>query len=49
MSTPNLTATQAAPPPTNAAHTRDNRGVLADLEKRTLIWIAHRLPGSHWP
>ncbi|MDH5198858.1 MAG: CDP-alcohol phosphatidyltransferase family protein [Gemmatimonadota bacterium] len=45
MSTPNLTATQAAPPPTNAAHTRDNRGVLADLEKRTLIWIAHRLPG----
>lgn len=26
-------------------HTRLNTGLLADLEKRTLIWIAHRLPG----
>lgn len=29
-----------------AIHTRDNRGVLASLEKRTLIWIAARLPRS---
>lgn len=27
-------------------HTRDNRGVLASLEKRTLIWISARLPRS---
>jgi archaetidylinositol phosphate synthase len=27
-----------------AKHTRLNTGLLADLEKRTLIWIAHRLP-----
>lgn len=27
-----------------ASHTRDNRGALAAMEKRTLIWIAHRLP-----
>lgn len=27
-------------------HTRDNRGILASLEKRTLIWIAARLPRS---
>jgi phosphatidylglycerophosphate synthase len=27
-----------------ATHTRENHGVLADLEKRTLIWIARRLP-----
>jgi phosphatidylglycerophosphate synthase len=25
-------------------HTRRNTGLLADLEKRALIWIAHRLP-----
>jgi len=25
-------------------HTRDNRGVLAGIEKQTLVWIAHRLP-----
>ena len=28
-----------------AEHTRINRGLLADLEKRTLVWLAHRLPG----
>jgi phosphatidylglycerophosphate synthase len=28
-----------------ARHTRLNTGLLADVEKRTLIWIAHRLPG----
>jgi archaetidylinositol phosphate synthase len=27
-----------------AAHTRDNRGLLAAAEKRTLLWLAHRLP-----
>lgn len=27
-----------------ATHTRHNQGVLASLEKRTLIWLAHRLP-----
>jgi archaetidylinositol phosphate synthase len=29
---------------TAATHTRDNRGLLARVEKRTLIWMAHRLP-----
>jgi archaetidylinositol phosphate synthase len=28
-----------------ATHARLNTGLLADVEKRTLIWIAHRLPG----
>jgi phosphatidylglycerophosphate synthase len=28
-----------------AEHTRINSGLLADLEKRTLVWLAHRLPG----
>ncbi|MEZ5286974.1 MAG: CDP-alcohol phosphatidyltransferase family protein [Vicinamibacterales bacterium] len=27
-----------------ASHARDNSGLLARLEKRTLIWLAHRLP-----
>jgi archaetidylinositol phosphate synthase len=27
-----------------ASHRRLNTGMLADLEKRTLVWIAHRLP-----
>jgi len=27
-----------------ARHTRLNTGLLADLEKRTLVWMAHRLP-----
>ena len=27
-----------------AAHTRENTGLLASVEKRTLIWIARRLP-----
>jgi archaetidylinositol phosphate synthase len=27
-----------------ARHTRINTGLLADLEKRTLVWMAHRLP-----
>jgi archaetidylinositol phosphate synthase len=26
------------------AHIRDNRGLLAGAEKRTLLWLAHRLP-----
>jgi archaetidylinositol phosphate synthase len=29
---------------TAATHTRDNRGLLARVEQRTLIWMAHRLP-----
>jgi phosphatidylglycerophosphate synthase len=36
-----MSTTQAAGA---AGHTRLNGGVLADLEKRTLIWLAHRLP-----
>ena len=39
MSTTASTATQHG-----ANHIRRNNGVLADLEKRTLVWIAHRLP-----
>jgi len=31
-------------PVTTAAHTRDNSSVSARLEKRLLVWIAHRLP-----
>ena len=30
-------------PPTGQ-HVREHRSVLADIEKRTLIWLAHRLP-----
>jgi phosphatidylglycerophosphate synthase len=30
--------------PTHAVHTRENLGVLAGLEKRTLLWMARRLP-----
>ena len=30
--------------PAAAGHTRINTGLLAALEKRTLLWIAHRLP-----
>jgi phosphatidylglycerophosphate synthase len=33
----------AALPPTGQ-HVREHRSVLADVEKRTLIWLAHRLP-----
>jgi phosphatidylglycerophosphate synthase len=29
---------------THGTHRRENNGVLAGAEKRTLIWIAHRLP-----
>ena len=35
------TTTTTRPP---ATHTRDNRGLLAAAEKRTLLWLAHRLP-----
>jgi archaetidylinositol phosphate synthase len=31
---------------TAGVHTRDNSSVTARLEKRLLIWIAHRLPGA---
>jgi phosphatidylglycerophosphate synthase len=36
--------TSAVRQTSHAGHTRHNRSVLADLEKRTLVWIAHRLP-----
>ena len=35
---------QTAAPTTAATHIRDNRGLLARAEKRTLLWLAHRLP-----
>ena len=35
---------QKESPTTAATHTRDNRGLLAGAEKRTLLWLAHRLP-----
>jgi phosphatidylglycerophosphate synthase len=31
------------------AHVRENRSLLAAVEKRTLVWIARRLPGSITP
>ena len=30
--------------PSTGQHVREHRSVLADVEKRTLIWLAHRLP-----
>ncbi|HEY5619992.1 MAG TPA: CDP-alcohol phosphatidyltransferase family protein [Vicinamibacterales bacterium] len=30
----------------NGAHSRENHGLLARAEKRTLIWLAHRLPDA---
>jgi archaetidylinositol phosphate synthase len=30
--------------PSTGQHVREHRSVLADIERRTLIWIAHRLP-----
>src|SRR5688500_15679779 len=29
-----------------SAHTREQKSLLADIEKRALIWMAHRLPAS---
>ena len=31
--------------PPSGQHVREHRSVLADIEKRTLIWLANRLPG----
>jgi phosphatidylglycerophosphate synthase len=31
---------------TRTAHTREHKSVLAEVEKRALIWMAHRLPSS---
>jgi archaetidylinositol phosphate synthase len=31
--------------PTQAPHVREHRSLLADVEKRTLVWLATRLPG----
>lgn len=43
MSTTTHVATRSGDTPV-ASHVRDNRGLLASVEKRALIWIAHRLP-----
>ena len=43
MTTTTATVQTAAATPA-VTHTRDNRGLLAVAEKRTLLWLAHRLP-----
>ncbi len=40
------TATQTAPAAGSGHHVREHRSVLAEAEKRVLVWLAHRMP--HW-
>jgi archaetidylinositol phosphate synthase len=41
-----MTAKVPVPPvSTQAPHVREHRSLLADVEKRTLVWLATRLPG----